>query len=160
SWLKGSHSMKFGGDYNRIPVDAIFQLNFGGVYNFGELPGSVFFSPGTDASAAITLITQALIGSGLPQADATAISNQIVSSVPGLTTVQAYGIGVPQNFIQGFKDDTSNFSNNAMSAFWQDSWRIRPNFTFNYGVRYDYETPPLFPAINDEFAAAEAALDV
>ncbi len=168
SILRGGHSLKMGIDYNHIPVDAIFQLNFGGVYNFGELPGSVFFQPGTDAQTALTLITSglaaSLIGNGVPPERAAqvaqAVGFQIVSAVPSLTVVQAYGIGVPQNFIQGFLDDTSNFSNNQLSAFGQDSWRIRSNFTFNYGVRYDLETPPKFPAINSDYGAAEAALNV
>lgn len=171
SWLKGSHSMKFGGDFNHIPVEAVFQLNFGGVYSFGELPGSVFFQPGTSAANALSLITQglaaALIGNGVPPDQAAAIArsvgNQIVSSVPRLTSVQAYGLGVPQNMIQGFGDDTSKFSNNQISFYAQDSWRIRSNFTFNFGVRYDVETPPLFPALTDQCptcGAAEEALGV
>ena len=28
--------------------------------------------------------------------------------------------------------------------FWQDSWRISPKLTLNYGVRYDVEIPPKF----------------
>lgn len=171
SWLKGSHSFKFGGDYNHIPVDAIFQLNFGGVYNFGELPGSVFFQPGTSASNALTLITTglaaALIGNGVPpdqaQTIARSVGFQLVASVPGLTPVQAYGLGVPQNLIQGFGDDTSKFANNQIGFFAQDSWRIRPNFTFNYGIRYDVETPPEFPPQTDvcpTCGAAELALNV
>ncbi len=171
SWLKGSHSFKFGGDYNHIPVEAIFQLNFGGVYNFGELPGSVFFQPGTSASNALTLITTglaaSLIGNGVPpdqaQAIARSVGFQMVASVPGLTAVQAYGLGVPQNLIQGFGDDTSKFSNNQIGFFAQDSWRIRPNFTLNYGVRYDVETPPEFPPLTDvcpTCGAAEEALNI
>lgn len=170
SILKGGHSIKFGGDYNHIPVEAIFQLNFGGLYNFGSLPGSVFYSPGTPGSGALGLITtgvaQSLIGAGVPPEQAAAIAgavgNQIVASTPGLTAVQAYGLGVPQNFIQGFLDDTSKFSNNQISLYAQDSWRIRPNFTFNYGVRYDVETPPVFAPQADcaDCAAAEAALNV
>jgi hypothetical protein len=168
SILKGSHQMKMGVDYNHIPVDAIFQLNFGGVYNFGELPGSVFFQPGTAAQGALQLITQglaaALVGNGVPPEQAAQIAQQvgfqIVASVPSLTVVQAYGIGVPQNFIQGFNDDTSNFSNSQLSLFWQDSWRIRPNLTLNYGLRYDLETPETFEAVNADYAAAEAALNV
>ncbi|MBL8235421.1 MAG: TonB-dependent receptor, partial [Bryobacterales bacterium] len=39
-----------------------------------------------------------------------------------------------------------NFSNTQVSMYWQDSWRIRPNFTFNYGVRYDFEIPTEFDA--------------
>ena len=28
--------------------------------------------------------------------------------------------------------------------FWQDSWRVTPHVTLNYGVRYDIEIPPKF----------------
>lgn len=168
SILKGSHNYKFGGDFNVLQGDAIFQLNFGGVYNFGELPGSVFFQPGTAAQGALTLITQgvaaALIGNGVPPEQAAAVAQQIgfriVSSVPTLTVVQAYGIGVPQNFIQGFLDDSSSVPNKQISFFGQDSWKIRPNFTLNYGVRYDLETPETFAAVDEVFAAAEAAINV
>ena len=170
SILKGGHSIKFGGDFNYIPVEAIFQLNFGGLYNFGPLPGSVFYSPGTPAAGALTLITtglaQALVGQGVPPEQAAAIAQQvgfqIVSSTPNLSAVQAYGLGVPQNFIQGFLDDTSEFSNKQISLYAQDSWRIRPNFTLNYGVRYDVETPPEFPPLDScpDCGPAEAALNV
>src|SRR5205085_11871925 len=37
SWVKGNHTMKFGGDANFISVDAIFELNFAGLLNFGCL---------------------------------------------------------------------------------------------------------------------------
>lgn len=171
SILKGGHNFKFGIDYNYIPAEAVFQLNFGGVYNFGELPGSVFFTPGTSAAGALQLITQglaqALIGQGVPPDQAvriaTAVGGQIVAAAPPLTPVQAYGLGVPQNFIQGFGDDTSSFSNTQLSLFAQDSWRIRPNFTFNYGVRYDLEFPPEFAPLTDvcpTCGAAEEALGV
>jgi Carboxypeptidase regulatory-like domain len=31
------------------------------------------------------------------------------------------------------------------NGFVQDTWQIRPGVTFDYGVRYDYETPPFDP---------------
>src|SRR5882672_8111324 len=34
---KGRHDMKFGVDFNYIPIDATFTVNYGGVYNFGGL---------------------------------------------------------------------------------------------------------------------------
>jgi len=34
---KGRHDIKFGGDYNYIPISAIFTVNYGAVINFGGL---------------------------------------------------------------------------------------------------------------------------
>src|SRR5207237_7472519 len=35
SWQRDRHIVKFGADVNRLPLDADFTVNFGGVYNFG-----------------------------------------------------------------------------------------------------------------------------
>ncbi|MCU1310001.1 MAG: hypothetical protein JWO20_1126 [Candidatus Angelobacter sp.] len=40
SWITGHHSMKFGGDFNWINVDATFELNFAGLFNFGATSAS------------------------------------------------------------------------------------------------------------------------
>jgi hypothetical protein len=168
SILKGNHNLKFGGDFNYLPLKASFELNFGGVYSFGPLPSALFYAPGAPGNAAYALIvgglTQALVDGGVPAEQAARTANavgfQIINSTPGVTAVQAYGAGAPQTFIQGFNDPNSRFSNTQTSLFAQDSWRIRPNFTLNYGVRYDVETPPTFEPVNAEIAAAEAALNV
>ena len=65
---------------------------------------------------------------------------------PGLNAVQAYGAGLPGTFVQGLGSPSDSFSNIPMGFFWQDSWRVRPNVTLNYGVRYDVEIPPSFKA--------------
>jgi hypothetical protein len=60
-------------------------------------------------------------------------------SAPAFTPVQQYGLGFPGNFVQGFGNPNSKLKNKPFAAFAQDSWKVRPNFTLNYGVRYDYE---------------------
>ncbi|HXZ33889.1 MAG TPA: TonB-dependent receptor [Terriglobales bacterium] len=115
SWSIARHDTKFGFDFNYIPVTATFTVNYGGVYSFGALTNSEVLG-------------------ALPAA--------LQSLVPGFNAVQAYGLGVPQTLVQGIGNPHDSFSNKPLGVFWQDSWRVRPNLTFNYGVRYDVEFPP------------------
>ncbi len=66
------------------------------------------------------------------------------SPFPSFSPVQAYGAGIPQDFIQGYGNPKDSFNNKPFGVFWQDSWRASPTFTLNYGVRYDIEFPPQF----------------
>ena len=67
-----------------------------------------------------------------------------VAGLPSLNPVQAYGAGIPQDFIQGIGNPHDSFTNKPLGVFWQDSWRATPSLTLNYGVRYDIEFPPQF----------------
>jgi hypothetical protein len=60
-------------------------------------------------------------------------------SAPAFTPVQQYGLGFPGNYVQGFGNPNSNLKNRPFAVFAQDSWKVRPSLTLNYGVRYDYE---------------------
>lgn len=69
------------------------------------------------------------------------------AGAPDFTPVQQYGLGFPTSFIQGFGNPVSRLGNKPMAFFAQDSWKARPNLTFNYGVRYDYELTPQIPTV-------------
>jgi len=118
SWTIGSHQTKFGGEFHYLPLTAIFTVNYGGVYDFGSLSASSlgFVNPAPG----------------------------VLPDFAALSAVQAYGAGVPQDFIQGIGSPSDSFRNLPIAAFWQDSWRIGPRVTLNYGVRYDVEIPPTF----------------
>jgi len=144
--VRGKHTFKMGGDFNLIQLRSkkqqIFQLDFGGVVNFGGLPASTFGLPDC-------LVTVAP-GSTCPAA----------AQVPGLTGLQAYGLGIPQSYIQGIGTSNNPFDNIPMGFFLQDNWRMNRHLTVNYGVRYDVEISPLFAPATPLNAAAEKALGV
>src|SRR5713101_2159736 len=115
SLVRGKHTFKMGGDFNLIQLRSkkaqIFELDFGGVVNFGGLSASNFRFP--DSVAGISL--------------------------PGTTPLQSYGLGIPGSYIQGIGSSNSPFDNIPMGFFFQDNWRVNRHLTVNYGVRYDLE---------------------
>ncbi len=119
NWLKGNHSFKFGGDTNYIDIGAVFELNFPGLFNFGEVAGST-------------------LNRFVPTIPATA---------PALSPTQAYGLGFPGAFVQGFGNPNSSIKNRPIAFFAQDSWKIRSNLTLNYGLRYDVELTDTIPPV-------------
>jgi Carboxypeptidase regulatory-like domain/TonB dependent receptor len=84
----------------------------------------------------------------------------IGAGVPNTTGLQAYGLGIPQSYIQGIGNSNSPFDNIPMGFFAQDTWRLNRRLTINYGVRYDVEISPLFAPGTAINAAAEQALGV
>jgi hypothetical protein len=107
NWVVGDHTFKFGGDINFIEIPAArFELNFAGLFNFGEFAASNL---------------------GFP------------TNAPAFTPVQSYGLGLPSLYIQGFGDPISQIKNKPIAFFAQDSWKVTPRLTVNYGVRYDFE---------------------
>ncbi|HZE73540.1 MAG TPA: TonB-dependent receptor [Pyrinomonadaceae bacterium] len=114
--VAGNHTFKFGGDFAfvRIP-EAVFELNFAGLFNFGGLTASTL--------------------------------NPAFAGAPDFTPVQQYGLGFPTNYIQGFGNPISRIGNKPMAFFAQDSWKLRPNITVNYGIRYDYEITERIPTL-------------
>ncbi len=61
SWAIGKHNTKFGGDFNYIPLKAIFTVNYGGVYDFGSFDPSPFGFAGFPRLSAVQAY-----GAGLP----------------------------------------------------------------------------------------------
>ncbi|HEV3513408.1 MAG TPA: carboxypeptidase regulatory-like domain-containing protein [Candidatus Sulfotelmatobacter sp.] len=118
SWSIGRHNTKFGADVNYLPLQATFTVNYGGVYDFGAFSASSlgFVNPAPGS---------------LP-------------NFPDLSAVQSYGAGLPGDFIQGLGSPSDKFKNIPIGVFWQDSFRVNPNVTLNFGVRYDVEIPPKF----------------
>jgi Carboxypeptidase regulatory-like domain/TonB dependent receptor-like, beta-barrel len=149
SLVRGNHTFKFGGDTNLIQLRSkkaqIFELDFGGVVNFGGFSASTFGFP------------DCLSPSTGPH-NGTCAAGEI--ALPGTTGLQSYGLGIPTTYIQGIGNSNQPFDNLPFAFFAQDSWRASRHLTFNYGLRYDVEISPLFAPATAINAAAEKALGV
>ena len=123
--IRGHHTFKFG-------VDEVLRGNhteshtfFPGRFVFGSLPGvalSPCLSPtGTPAAG--------LCPGGTTQAGAT------------VNPLQSASLGLPQVYQQGFGDPTYPYYTRPLTELYgQDSWKITPNFTLDYGLRYSLDS--------------------
>jgi TonB dependent receptor len=61
--------------------------------------------------------------------------------LPSITSLQAASFGLPEIYQQGFGNPTYGYYDRPLTAFYgQDSWKIVPSFTLNYGLRYELDT--------------------
>jgi hypothetical protein len=119
TWTRGEHSMKMG-FYELIRGDHSESHTYlPGRFVFGSLPGGLV-SPCLQVPAACGLSAQ-------PAA---------------INPLQSLSLGLPQFYQQGFGAPTYNFTRPFTAFYWQDSWRIRPNLTLNYGLRYELDSQP------------------
>jgi hypothetical protein len=118
SMTRGHHTMKMGGGGLIRGNHSESHTFFPGRFVFGNLTGAV--------------LSPCLAG----PATACGLTGVNPASLDSLQTVS---LGAPQFYQQGF-DNPVYSANRPFGAFyWQDSWAIRPNFTLNYGLRYELD---------------------
>jgi hypothetical protein len=136
SFVRGSHTIKAGIVFQTQRVSTNSETYLPGTFRFGSLPFATLFSAaqrtaiaaqiGADVQAGVITPAQAgLLGSTL--------SNTTSSTINSL---QAYNFNLPQVYQQGFGLPAFASNSQRFSAFGQDTWKIRPNLTFSYGLRY------------------------
>ncbi len=115
---RGRHTMKMGGVGLIRANHTESHTFFPGRFVFGNLSGGLL-SPCLGAPATACGVTG-------------------VSPV-ALDSLQTVSLGLPQFYQQGFDNPVYVANRPFAAAYWQDSWAIRPNFTLNYGLRYEVD---------------------
>jgi Carboxypeptidase regulatory-like domain len=148
SLIKGTHFFQFGGTYQHNwnyhqRTDNGGGINYQTVYWLGSSVGS---SNGMDMSTGCGAGTSsctpaAITAAGLDSAWARLYG--IALGVPGVTQIaytrtgQNLTINPPNT--PAFDKSTIPFYN----VYFSDSWRLKPTFTFNYGLGWTLEMPPV-----------------
>jgi Carboxypeptidase regulatory-like domain len=116
---KGTHAYKFGGRLRGVHVNNINPGNFGGQYVF--------------------------TGGVVPQIDA---GGHLIPGAPFIPvnsleryrrTLLGYPGGGAAQYSINVGDPESSVSQFDVSFYGQDDWRLRPNLTMSYGLRYEYQ---------------------
>jgi outer membrane receptor protein involved in Fe transport len=131
--------------------------------NFTYTRGSHTFKFGVDLRYIPINLKQGQLYSGgdytFAALNATDVSPQL-TGLPGFSPIQAYGLGIPQSFVQGIGITTYKYDLKTLGAFLQDSWRMTSRLTLNAGIRYDVEAFPTQGALNANTYAAERAYGI
>ena len=67
-------------------------------------------------------------------------ANSLSPSAASTDAYPDYFLGVPTTYTQGAAQ-AEDLTNYGLYLFAQDSWKIRPNLTVNYGLRWELNTP-------------------
>jgi hypothetical protein len=146
SWIKGSHTFKLGGSYRPVDYHVEDDLYFAGQYNFASATYPIVCAIGTPADAfncvrgvlspAQLAVAAFNVPRGIPATGPTAAR---------LNGAQAFVSGLPSFVHSGFNNPAWQGWAHYFGAFAQDTWKISPKLTVDFGGRVDSdgEPPPL-----------------
>ncbi|HYN84381.1 MAG TPA: TonB-dependent receptor [Pyrinomonadaceae bacterium] len=139
SHVTGNHTLKFGGSFLASDVSSANETFFGGRFNFGPNIPLINIVPAANRAPLTAFLTANNPG-----------------LLPALTTpinaLQAFNLNLPIVYQQGFGAPEVNSFTYRYAAYGQDTWKVRPNFTLTYGLRYSISDEPFYmPLDKDDF---------
>jgi hypothetical protein len=111
-----NHTIKFGGDFRKAYFNQFLYYNINGDYTF--ISDSNLCTGGATTGCDIPITNDLGYTDGYPD----------------------YFLGTPNAYSQGAAQGET-LRNTALYLFMQDSWKIKPSLTLNYGLRWELNTP-------------------
>ena len=131
TWIHGTHTVRFGGDWYYDRVTDVAPANFGGTFTFLGVGNA----PALDAN------NQPLPGTSISITSLEQYRRTLLFEKLGYpyATIQALGGGASQFSIAG-GNPAARANESQFEEFAQEDWRIRPNFQLSIGVRSEVQT--------------------
>ena len=137
SVIAGSHTVKFGGNVYFIDVSTANETFFGGRFNFGT------------AIPLAALIPPATLGQ-LSQFLAATNPSLLPTLVAPINALQSFNLNLPIVYQQGFGTAGVDSWTVNTGLYVQDTWKVHPRFTLNYGLRYSINDEPFYLRTDDD----------
>ena len=131
SHVQGTHTWKFGGSLQASDVSTNNETFFGGRFNFGPNIPLANIIPAATLTALRTFLT----------ANNPAL---LVNVNTPINALQAFNLNLPIVYQQGFGLPEVNSFTYRYALYGQDTWKVRPNLTLNYGLRYSISDEPFY----------------
>lgn len=127
---KGMHTLKFGGRVRGVHINDFSPSNFGGQWTF-----TGGFGPQLDAN------NNPIAGATIALSSIERYRRTLLFSQLGKTPdqIRLLGGGAAQ-FSINTGNAAATVSQTDIGVYWQDDWRVRPNLTLSYGLRYENQT--------------------
>ncbi|HEX3186371.1 MAG TPA: TonB-dependent receptor [Pyrinomonadaceae bacterium] len=136
SIISGNHTIKLGGDWLHTLNNQVFRGFFEGRYIFDSVTGFLRYAspagPGGFGPNTVSCSNGTFVTAPAP------CPGGATTGGPLLLYLQGAGLTGPATDAAGF----SEISNEDYAVFAQDSWKIWPNFTLNYGLRWEAQIFP------------------
>jgi hypothetical protein len=133
--ISGNHTFKFGGNLFAWKIGTNSETFVGGRFNF---------TPQIPLSSIIGL--NPALGPAFLTGLTTFLTAAQPSLLPALATpinpLQAFNLRLPTVYQEGFGDPGASSWTVRSGVYFQDTWKIRQNFTLNYGLRYSVNNEP------------------
>lgn len=129
---KGRHLWKAGGEVIPIRTSTLVETYFGGQFLFGSaIPLAAVLDSAAGAPGFSTQLARNLTALGQPGLAA--------SLAEPINSLQAFSLGLPLAYFQGFGDNRYQAWRQNNSAFFEDTWQPRPGLSLNAGLRFQYD---------------------
>ncbi len=131
TYTVSTHQFRFGGEYRHMRLDVFYESDALGSFKFDGSQGPF---PNGDAVSAGD--TWNVAGNEIPASQYPSIGASLNSLADFLA-----GRVAPLNATIAYGDLQRNYILNGGSGFFQDTWKVRPSLTLNYGLNWTYQSP-------------------
>jgi hypothetical protein len=142
SVVRGTHNFKFGGEWLHTLNDQVFRGFFTGRYIFDSVVGFLRYASPAAANGYGPSTQECVNSSGATVTWVTAPTPCPAGTSAGGPLLLYLQNGISTGISGVPPPGASKIKNEDYALFAQDKWQMRPNFTLNYGLRWEAQIFP------------------